>query len=530
MQHPNLQNSTRAAVTTNARTGAPTNVLASDRLQRLQRMRRAFMWSFFATALLVIGLMSFGAQAQARELPDFSELVDKHGASVVNVSTKARPGMRQSMPQLDENDPMYEFFRRFLPPEARPNPRSPNTPNQPRKTPPKNEDAPLRNLGQGSGFIFSADGYVLTNAHVVANAEEVIVTLTDKREFKAKVIGTDQRTDIAVLKLEATGLPKVNIGDSDKVKVGEWVMAIGSPFGFENTVTAGIVSAKTRETGEFTPFIQTDAAVNPGNSGGPLFNIRGEVVGINSQIFSDGGGYIGISFAIPINTAVETANQIIKNNGRVIRGRIAIEMEQGGISEELAESLGLGKTPGVMIKTVEKDGPADKAGIQAKDIIRKVNGQAMKNNIEVVRAISTKSPGTKINMTIWRRGVEKDYTVTVAEAPVDPSQAKAPAKKDDAKPVGKPNKIGLVVKDISADDRKELKAAQGVIVEDVDGVAERAGIQPGDLILAFNTTDVKSAAQFNELVAKMEPKKPIALLVKRGEETRYFTLRAESGK
>ena len=252
------------------------------------------------------------------------------------------------------------------------------------------------------------------------------------------------------------------------------------------------------------------------------------MIGINSQIYSDGGGYIGISFAIPMNTASETANQIIKG-GKVTRGRIAIEMEQGGISDDLAESFGLPKSPGVMIKVVEKGGPADKAGIQAKDIIRKVNGVAVKNNIDVVRAISTKLPGTKITLTIWRKGAEKDYTVTVAEAPADVRATGPVEKKADPKlPPTPPNRIGLVVKDIGADDKKELKLGQGVIVEDVDGPAERAGIQPGDLILAFNTIDVKTAAQFAELVAKMDAKKPVALLVKRGEDTRYFTLRADT--
>ena len=274
-------------------------------------------------------------------------------------------------------------------------------------------------------------------------------------------------------------------------------------------------------------FPGTDAAVNPGNSGGPLFNIKGEVIGINSQIFSDGGGYIGISFAIPINTAVDTANQIIKS-GKVSRGRIGIEMEQQAISDELAESLGLGKTPGVMIAKVEKDAPADKAGIQSKDIIRKVNGQVVKGNIDVVRSISSRAPGSKVTLTIWRKGVEKDYVVTVAEAPSDVRATRPADKKDDSKPAAAPNRIGLVVKDISNDDRKELKVTQGVIVEDVDGPAERAGIQPGDVIVAFNTTDIKGAAQFADLVAKMDAKKPVALLIKRGEETRYITLRIEA--
>ena len=524
-----------------------TNAAFNTRFRALQAMSRVenivaqcvlkaamnMAFSALAVSVMVFALaISSVTVVSAKELPDFTDLVDKFGPAVVNVSTKARASARaQGGMPLDENDPMYEFFRRFMPPDATPSPRNPNpnapNPKSPRRAPKSGDESPLKNLGQGSGFIFSTDGYVLTNAHVVANADEVIVTLTDKREFKAKVIGSDQRTDIAVLKLEATGLPKVTLGDSDKVRVGEWVMAIGSPFGFENTVTAGIVSAKTRETGEFVPFIQTDAAVNPGNSGGPLFNIKGEVIGINSQIYSDGGGYIGISFAIPINTANETANQIIKG-GRVTRGRIQIEMEQGGITDDLAESFGLPKSPGVMIKSVEKGGPADKAGIQGKDIIRKVNGVAVKNNIDVVRAISTKAPGSKLTLSIWRKGVDKDYTVTVAEAPADVRVANLGDKKADPKPPGTPNRLGLIVKDIGADDKKELKLGQGVIVDDVDGAAERAGIQAGDLILAFNTVDVKTAAQFADLVAKMDAKKPAALLIKRGEESRYVTLRADA--
>ena len=500
-----------------------------NRVAKLLNLKWIAAAFFIAACSLLIAI----PQAGAKELPDFTELVDKFGPSVVNVSTKARLP-RQAQLQLDENDPMYEFFRKFMPPGAVPNPGNPNNPNlpntprrkSPRAVPPGgSEEAPLRNLGQGSGFIFSSDGYVLTNAHVVADADEVIVTLTDKREFKAKVIGSDQRTDIAVLKLAATDLPKVNIGDSDKVRVGEWVMAIGSPFGFENTVTAGIVSAKTRETGDFVPFIQTDAAVNPGNSGGPLFNIKGEVVGINSQIFSGGGGYIGISFAIPINTAVDTANQIIKS-GKVTRGRIAIEMMPVPITDDLAEALGLPANPGVMIKSVEDAGPADKAGIKARDIIRKVNGNAVKTNIDVIRNISSKAPGSKVTLTIWRKGSEKDYVVTIAEAPADTPPVAI--KKDDGAPAKDANRLGLVVKDLAAKDKAELKLTQGVIVEDVDGPAERAGLQAGDAILAVNTTEIKSAAQFNELVAKMDSKKTVALLVQRGKETRYVTLRAEA--
>jgi serine protease Do len=484
-----------------------------------------FKW---LAALLVAAAVALllSPAASARELPDFSDLVDKNGAAVVNVSTKGRQSARMQRMPLDENDPMTEFFRRFMPPEATPRSPNPNTPNTPRRAPRSQDDSPLRNLGQGSGFIISQDGYVLTNAHVVANSEEVKITLTDKREFKAKVIGTDDVSDVAVLKIEATGLPKVTLGDSDKVRVGESVMAIGSPFGFESTVTAGIVSAKTRETGQDIPFIQTDAAVNPGNSGGPLFNARGEVVGMNSQIFSDGGGFMGISFAIPINTVNEIANQLIKT-GRITRGRIAIEM--GRVSEDLAESLGLPKDPGVLVEKVGKDGPAYQAGMQAQDIIRKVNGVPVKNNIDVRRAITSKAPGAKVTLTVWRKGTERDFVVTVGEMEADPTRlVKAPDRKGgDAKPVVKPNRIGLVVKDASAEDRKDAKLGQGVVVEDVDGPAERAGIQPGDVVLAFNNTDVKSSSQFGELVSKMDAQKPVALLVKRGENTRYITLRAE---
>ena len=383
----------------------------------------------------------------------------------------------------------------------------------------------MRDLGLGSGFIISADGYVITNAHVVQQADEVTVTLTDKREFKAKVIGTDERTDVAVLKIDATGLPKLSIGDSDKVRVGEWVLAIGSPFGFENTVTAGIVSAKTRDTGDFVPFIQTDAAVNPGNSGGPLFNTKGEVIGINSQIFSGSGGYLGISFAIPVNTAMTVANQLIKT-GKVNRGRIGVSIPNP-ITKDLAESLGLPNTKGALIDSVEKDTPADKAGILAQDIILKVNGKQIESNIDLSRTVGNTAPGTKLALSIWRKGGMKEIVVTVGELPADTRVAKASDKKDEKKDV-KPNRLGLVISDIGADERKSLKLDFGVLVNDSDGVAERAGIRQGDVILAVNNTDVKSVSQFNDIVAKLDAKKAVALLVKRESQTRFVTLRIDS--
>ena len=482
--------------------------------------------------MLVAAAFFMNTQTFAKEVPDFTELVEKHGPAVVNVSTKARTGSRRGQAQPDEND-LYEFFRRFMPPDAAPNPRGPNvpnTPNTPRRNPRQpspNQDAPLRDLGQGSGFIISADGYVITNAHVVADADEVNVTLTDKREFKAKVIGTDQRTDVAVLKIDTTGLPKVSIGDSDKVRVGEWVLAIGSPFGFENTVTAGIVSAKSRDTGDFVPLIQSDAAVNPGNSGGPLFNSKGEVIGINSQIFSGSGGYLGISFAIPTNTAMTVANQLIKT-GKINRGRVGILMNEP-ISKDLAESLGLPSTKGALIASVEKDSPAEKAGILPQDIIQKVAGKPIESNIDVVRSISNTAPGTKVVFTIWRKGSIKEITVTVGEVPADTKVAKVPEKKEDKKDAT-PNRLGLVVSEISVDDRKTMKIDNGVQVSESDGAAGRAGIREGDVILSLNNIDVKSVGQFNDLVSKLDAKKPVALLVKRENQTRYVTLRIADTK
>ena len=495
---------------------------------------RARMAGYLATLLLaamIFFIAGVGSiRAEAKDLPDFADLVDKHGPAVVNVSTKARVGSQRAggNPQL-ENDDLNEFFRRFLPPDAQPrqNPQTPNTPRRNTPAPRTNPDQepPLRDYGQGSGFIMSADGFVITNAHVVAKADEVTVTLTDKREFKAKVIGSDERTDIAVLKIDATGLPKVNIGDSDKVRVGEWVLAIGSPFGFENTVTAGIVSAKSRESREaLTPFIQTDVAVNPGNSGGPLFNLKGEVVGVNSQIFSGTGGYLGISFAIPVNIAMNTANQLIKN-GKINRGRIAVVIS--AVGKDLAESLGLPNDKGALVQDVEKDGPAEKGGMLPQDIIQKINGKVMDSNSDVVRTVAAIAPGTKITATVWRKGAIRDLTITVGETPAPEGKVKASSKKTPDKKDAKPNKIGLTTSDLDAEERKELKVEFGVLVNDVEGAAARAGIQAGDVILGYNTTDIKTSAQLNDLAAKIGSKS-IALLVKREGLTRYVVVKPDS--
>jgi serine protease Do len=389
---------------------------------------------------------------------------------------------------------------------------------------------PLRPFGLGSGFIVSQDGYIVTNAHVVENAEEINVRLTDKRELKAKVIGTDLRSDVAVIKVEATNLPVVKIGDIGKLRVGEWVIAIGSPFGFANTVTAGIVSAKSREnlSGDpnldAIPFIQTDVAVNPGNSGGPLLNMRGEVVGINSQIFSRSGGFMGISFAIPIDYAFNVADQLMKT-GRVTRGRIGVSISN--VTKDLADSLGLGKPQGAAIGTVEDNSPAARAGLEAGDVILKIDGRPIEGSADLSRTIRAMKPGTKANLNVWRSGKTRDVAITVAE--FKDEEAPKVAAKNSKKPEVKPGKLGLAVTEVTPEQKKTLKVNSGVTVEAVDGAALAAGISPGDVILRVNNVDVSNVKAFHEAVAKLDAKKPVALLVRDENGTRFVTFRTEEG-
>jgi len=464
---------------------------------------------------LSLPLVTPSARAQATQvLPDFADLADRAGPAVVNIRTTARVAANAGalpFPDIDENDPMYEFFRRFFP----------NPPQQgPRQGP---QQGPRREVprGLGSGFIISPDGYVMTNAHVVEGADDITVTLTDRREFKGKVIGTDRRTDVALVKIEATGLPNVKIGDVNKLRVGEWVVAIGSPFGLDNSVTAGIVSAKARDTGEFLPFIQTDVAVNPGNSGGPLLNMRGEVVGINSQIFTTSGGYNGISFAIPIDEAMNVQQQL-RSSGRVIRGRIGVGIE--GVSKEIAEAIGLGAPArGALVNSVEKDGPASKAGVEPGDVILRFDGRTIERSTDLPRIVGATKPGTNSTMTVFRKGSQRELKVQVAELPQDRPRAARTA--DSPKPAVPANALGLGVSDMPADKLKELGVRGGVQVDAVDGLAASAGLRPGDIITQMNSVEVQNARQFNEAVAKLDPKKDVAVLVRRGEASRFVIIR-----
>jgi serine protease Do len=468
-------------------------------------------------AALLIGAAAAGpqaARAQTLQLPDFTELVERVGPSVVNIRTSERAKVGSG--GGGETDPnMEEFFRRFgIPMPGRPDPR---------RSPPGGGggggDDEQQQRGVGSGFILSADGFVMTNAHVVDGADELIVTLPDKREFKARVIGADKRTDVAVVKIEASGLPFVKIGDVGRLKVGEWVMAIGSPFGLENTVTAGIVSAKQRDTGDYLPFIQTDVAINPGNSGGPLINLRGEVVGINSQIYSRSGGFMGISFAIPIDEAVRVADQL-RTSGRVIRGRIGVQIAP--VTKEVAESIGLGAVRGALVQSVEAGGPAEKAGVEAGDIIVKVDGKPVEKAGDLPRLVGATKPGTKSTLQVFRRGGTRELAVTVVEFEAD-----RPARLGQAPSAPAPVKgaLGLTVSDLSEPQKKELRIKGGVRVDASDGAAARAGLREGDVILSLDNTEIVDAKQFATLSAKAEKARAVSVLVRRGEWVNYLVIR-----
>jgi serine protease Do len=496
-------------------------------MKKINMKTSQFLVSFILSLGLISGLhwplQASAQQAAVKGLPDFTELVEQVGPSVVNIRTleKARP---QNLNGNGMDEETQELFRRFF---GIPIP-NPGTPNAPRQAPrqgrtPVPEEAQPR--GVGSGFILTADGFIMTNAHVVDGADEVLVTLTDKREFKAKIIGVDKRTDVAVVKIQATGLPAVKVGDVSRLKVGEWVMAIGSPFGLDNSVTAGIVSAKQRDTGDYLPFIQTDVAINPGNSGGPLINMRGEVVGINSQIYSRSGGFMGISFSIPMDEAMRVSDQL-RTSGRVTRGRIGVQIEP--VTKEIAESIGLGKAQGALINRIEPGAPADKAGLEAGDVITKIDGKAIEKSSDLPRVVGNTKPGTKSTVTVFRRGATKDLSIVIAEMEPEKVAKRAPEPEEKPKTTSSVQGLGLVVVDLTDAQKTELKIKGGVRVESLQEPALRAGLREGDVILAVGNIEVAQVKDFVAAVAKMDKTKSVSVLFRRGDLTRFALIKPNS--
>ena len=459
-------------------------------------------------------LLAFAGTAFAKELPDFTELAEKQGPSVVNISvTQVVQGNGNPFAGFQDDEQFNELFRRFGLP----------VPGAPRGQAPQQE---FKSQSLGSGFIISSDGYVLTNAHVINAADEVIVKLSDKREFKAKIIGSDRRTDVALLKIDATGLPKVSIGDPNQLKVGEWVAAIGSPFGLENTMTAGIVSAKGRALPQenFVPFIQTDVAINPGNSGGPLFNLKGEVVGINSQIYSRSGGSMGLSFAIPIDVAMDVSSQL-KSGGKIARGWLGVSIQE--ITKDLADSFGMKNTNGALVAGVEKSGPADKGGLVAGDVILKFDGKAINSSSDLPRAVGGLKPGKSVNVEVLRKGATKTLSVVVAEAPNDKDDVSSPSKGATKPEV---NRIGLILNELTPQQKKKLNGKNGLLVTDSQGASALAGVRRGDIVLGINNAEVTTVEQFNKTLSGISNGKTVAVLVLRGESTLYVPIKVTDTK
>lgn len=450
-------------------------------------MKRSF---WFGLLLIGYGL------AQAENLPDFADLVDHEANTVVNISAVTKPHAVAPHAGIPEHDPMLDFFRQFGIP-------MPNLP-------------PAESGGEssmGSGFIIRSDGYILTNGHVVQGSDEVTVKLLDKREFKARVIGIDSKTDVALLKISANNLPVVHPGDPGKARVGEWVVAIGSPFGFESTVTKGIISAKGRSLPQETlvPFIQTDVPINPGNSGGPLFDMKGEVIGINSQIYSRTGGYMGLSFAIPIDVALQVADQL-RLHGKVSRGWLGVVIQE--VSKELADSFKLPKPEGALVVSVQKGSPAERAGVKSSDIILQFDGKPVTNEADLPRIVGQVKAGSRVSLVVWRKGAERQLEVQVGDMPANPKLAQvAPAHAA----AGAVDRLGLALVDSGSSGEQgqvRITAAQGAAAE--------VGLEPGDIILALNNNEVHSASQFEQGLAEIKGKGRVALLVQRGDQAPEF--------
>ena len=441
-------------------------------------------------------------------LPDFTELAETQGKTVVNItSIKNAPASSGNPPPFPYDEQLQEFFKRFGIPGLPGMPPNGNTPRE------------KQVMGTGSGFIIDSKGIVITNAHVVNDADTVIVKLNDQKEIQAEVLGVDRRTDVAVLKIKADNLPQVKIGDPGKLKVGEWVAAIGSPFGLESTMTVGVVSALGRNLPQenYVPFIQTDVAINPGNSGGPLFNTSGEVVGINSQIYSRTGGYMGLSFAIPIDVAINVAEQL-ESDGKVSRGWLGIAIQE--ISKELSESFNMKSTQGALVAGIEKESPADKGGLKPGDVILKFGENDIKISSDLPKFVSSTKPGSKISVSILRQGKEKQLEITIGEMPTEDMVV---ARKNNEQT--QKNRIGLTVKDLSPQQKKQIKENAGVLVIEVADASLNAGIRKGDVVLGLNNNPVSSAQSFNQGLKKIKKGKTIALLIYRNGDTLYVPIK-----
>lgn len=464
----------------------------------------------YTAALMGLWLMGLTAMARA-DLPDFTGLVEAASPAVVNISTRqkipeGRGAGSMAMPDLDGLPPgIREFFERSIPQM----PRSPRG---------KQEQA----QSLGSGFIISPDGYILTNNHVVADADEILVRLSDRSDHTAKLIGADPRTDVALLKIDAKDLPTLKLGNSDQLKVGEWVLAIGSPFGFDHSVTAGIVSAKGRSlpNESYVPFIQTDVAINPGNSGGPLFNLKGEVVGINSQIFTRSGGFMGLSFAIPIDVAMNVANQL-KTEGKVSRGWLGVVIQE--VDKDLAESFGLDRPAGALVAQTLDDGPAAKSGIKVGDVILSVNGQKIEESADLPHLIGNLKPGAKADMEIIREGKRQNLNVTVGDMPKDDQAASGGERGSDRAS----NRLGIAVADLTTEQKKTLDLQGGVVINKLsgDGPAAAIGLRPGDVITHLNNQPIESATVFEKITSALPAGRSISMRVVRDGRASFITFK-----